>query len=207
MKLDTITKGMRDLKFCEERKPTEDPKLSFHIENSDEGDNAVGEIAADERFTGRVYIKIGNSDRIHSLYVKDGYKRFEIRNLVRGNHIATLSFYGNHLFLPDEASAKFIVYKERIDPNLSLKINDAEEDDMAIVEIGADELFNDFVYLKIGNSDKIHSIHVKDGSKRFKIRNLVRGKYAAILSYRGNSLFKPKYIRMTYLKRLFSVNR
>lgn len=194
MKLDSITEGMVDIEFCRYVGPREDPKLSFHIENSDEGDNVVVEISADERFSGIVFLRIDDLERMHCLYVNGGHKRYEIKNMTRGNYLATLSFYGNHMFRPDEISTKFKVYKERIDSNLSLEINDGAAEGIAIVESGADELFNDFVDLKIGDSDVAHSIHIKDGYRRFSIRNWVRGKRRARLSYGGNSLFKPKSI-------------
>lgn len=193
MKLDNIIRGMRDVNLYDDI-PRENPNLSFHIEDIDEGDITVVEIDADERFCGNLFLRIGDLEMIHCLYVKGGHKRFEIKDMACGNYFATLSFSGNHMFKPYETSTKFNVYKERIDPNLSLEISDDVQRGIAIVEIGADGLFNDFVNLKIGDSEETHSIKIKDGYRRFSIRNLVHGKHRARLSFDGNSLFKPKSI-------------
>ena len=194
MKLDNIIRGMREVNFYDDATPKENLNLSFHINDIDEGDITVVEIDADERFSGMVFLHIGDLEKVHCLYVNGGHKRYEIKNMARGNYLATLSFNGNHMFMPDEISTKFNVYKERIDPNLSLEIKNGAERDMVVVEIGADELFNDFVDFMIGDSDEAHSIQVKDGYRRFSIRKWVLGKRRARLSYDGNSLFKPKCI-------------
>jgi hypothetical protein len=165
-----------------------DPNLNINLAGDVyEGDDVKFDITAKDTFSGNVIIKLNNSDDVYDVSVVNGHATASIGDLDAGKYSATVSFVGDKHFRASEKTVNFAVHeKGKVNPKLSLNVNNGVEGQNIPAEISADKKFEGDVTLKVLGTDKVYNVHVKDGKTTQDITGLTAGKYDVIVYFHGN---------------------
>ena len=167
-----------------------DPNLSISVKDINKGENPVAVIRADSSLNGFMDVQLNNSDEIYPVKIVDGAGNVTItKNLKPGTYSATVSFDGDKTFKPSEDTTSFTI-KE--DPELKINVKNVAHGKNAVVDIKANNKFNQYVEVKLNNSNTIYTVKVVDGVGNIKIPDILpAGEYTATVSYGGNNVFMP----------------
>lgn len=102
-----------------------------------------------------------------------------------------VSFEGNADYNPCETSTSFNVTEYRVDPELSINVNNITYGEEAKIEINANETLTGTVQAKLDTLNKLYNVDIVDGHGPLKIKNLTKGDYSITASFTGNDDFKP----------------
>ena len=167
-----------------------DPNLSISVKDINKGENPVAVIRADSSLNGFMDVQLNNSDEIYPVKIVDGAGNVTItKNLKPGTYSATVSFDGDKTFKPSEDTTSFTI-KE--DPELKINVKNVAHGKNAVVDIKANNKFNQYVEVKLNNSNTIYTVKVVDSVGNIKIPDILpAGEYTATVSYGGNNVFMP----------------
>ena len=167
------------------------PNLSIKVNDVNIGEKATAEITADKSFRGTVYVYLKGSPLPYSVYVKDGYGKVSFKKpLPAGRYVATVKYAGNYKYQADKSSTTF--YVNKIDPNLSIKVDDINCGEKATVKISADKAFTGYVYVSFHGDLMPQKVFVKKGYAQETIdEDLNAGTYTATVKYAGDRKFNP----------------
>ncbi len=115
-----------------------DPDLHISIADIDVGERPVVEIFADDKFCGYVYLTTPDSCSFKEVYVKNGHATVTLNEKYNpGTYTVVATFYGNLKYKSSVAKTSFTVRK--IDPCLSISVDDINKGESAIVNVNANE--------------------------------------------------------------------
>ena len=166
-----------------------DPNLSINVADINVGEKATVEISADNEFTGYVDVSFHGDLMPHKVYVRYGYAKVTVdEDLIAGNYTARVKFAGDNKFTAGEASTTFSVNK--VDPNLSIKVDNITQGQKAVVVVTANETVNGEANIKLNHSNAVYPINIVNGYASFTIDDdLAPGDYLATVSYYGDDTF------------------
>ena len=97
-----------------------------------------------------------------------------------------LELYKGH-YIVDASDAIRVNVLERIDPNLTLSVDDILEGDPAVVKITTNATFSGNVVVKIGNKE--YNVTVVNGTGTLNVPNLAAGPYTATAIFAATGIF------------------
>ena len=111
-----------------------------------------------------------------------------------------LELYKGH-YIVDASDAIRVNVLERIDPNLTISVDDILEGDPAVVKITTIETFSGNVVVKIGNKE--YNVTVVNGTGTLNVPNLAAGPYTAtaIFAATGIFIYSEKTVSFTVAKK------
>ena len=170
-----------------------DPNLSAEIADVYEGQRPIINISGDEKVNGDLKVTCPQFRVAYLLYINHGHSHCSLDeyDLPPGNYTVKVEFEGSDEYKPGETSTSFIV-KNKINPDLSMEIDDVYEETKPVARIHSITDFNGKLNLKLDKSDKVYAVNMVNGSGTVKIDDDLRiGNYTATVSYDGDEKFKP----------------
>ena len=176
-----------------------DPNLSIKVDDITEGQKATVKISANKAFTGYVYVSFHGDLMPQKVFVKKGYAKVTLdEKLNVGTYTATVKYTGDRKFNPSEDSTRFTV-KAKIDPNLSIKVDDITEGQKAVVVVTANETVNGEANIKLNHSNAVYPINIVDGYATVTLDDdLAPGDYLATVSFLGDDTFNASESSTTF---------
>ena len=176
-----------------------DPNLSIKVDDITEGQKATVKIRANKAFTGYVYVSFHGDLMPQKVFVKKGYAKATMdEKLNVGTYTATVKYTGDRKFNPSEDSTRFTV-KAKIDPNLSIKVDDITEGQKAVVVVTANETVNGEANIKLNHSNAVYPINIVDGYATVTLDDdLAPGDYLATVSFLGDDTFNASESSTTF---------
>ena len=176
-----------------------DPNLSIKVDDITEGQKATVKIRANKAFTGYVYVSFHGDLMPQKVFVKKGYAKVTLdEKLNVGTYTATVKYTGDRKFNPSEDSTRFTV-KAKIDPNLSIKVDDITEGQKAVVVVTANETVNGEANIKLNHSNAVYPINIVDGYATVTLDDdLAPGDYLATVSFLGDDTFNASESSTTF---------
>ncbi|WP_458452998.1 peptidoglycan-binding protein [Methanobrevibacter sp.] len=182
------------------------PNLKINVDDIDYGEKATVKITADKSFSGTVYVSFHGDLMPHKVYVKNGYGKLTIdEKLAAGKYSATVKFAGDKKFSPSQDSTRFTVH--RLNPNLSIHVDDLKVGKNEIVTLKADKDFSGYIYVSFHGDLKPHKIYMKNGYAQWSFEEyLAAGKYVATAKFNGDEKFKPCQASTTFTVSKYNPN-
>ena len=165
----------------------ENPRIKVFADDIVYGEEAEVEIYTNRSFSGEVSVELNDSTIVNDVKVVYGIGKAKINNLSAGKYTVTVRYAGDNDFCEDENSTQFTV--EKIQPDLSVNVDDNYCGEDTVVEIHANESFNCDVDLELNDTATHNKVRLVNGYGKAEISNLTPGEYIATVRFAGDENF------------------